>query len=326
MSLGDQVESLHNIYLSWYAETQALAEQVISQLANFSKVLAARAPRGCLRFEHVAAIAGELSNAPSHAWVAFVDVHELWNPRCAQLLLPSLRKAAVDQRILAACCRSRASTATSSKAPSSAAEVEAADMELVVGDATHDPDIADYVVKVKTLLSFIETTPPGMLSHELCTHRLLYKLGHTFGKKVHAIALPDTDAPWLRWVERLCPRGSQPHGVASFAEEVSPNDDDRQRGQEICDNLKGLERFADVEAASLLMARFRFGVLRRMAQLAGEKVMAKELKKMATEQTTAFLSENDLSEVYGMQRWIRDVATEVAEASAQEFSVTVTSE
>jgi hypothetical protein len=319
-SLISQAESLQAIYLSWYGEGQALAEQVTTFLGNMPEVVSIRATRSSERFEHISLLAGHLRDAPAHSWLALVDAHELWNPRCALVLLPHLRKAAVDQRILAACCKSgHATSMAGAAAPSNAAEVDAAleagCAQLLVGSEGQEPDLVDYVVKVKSLLTFLEVTPPGMMSHELCTYRFLYKMSHTYGKKVQMISLPEAALHWLRWKARTVTAG-----------EASLTDADRQRGEEFFQSLKGTERFASAEVVSLLLAGLRQSVLRRMAQWAGEKVAAKEMKAMTLERTTAFLEENDLTEVLGLHRWVRDISSEIADAAKQEFSITVSAD
>lgn len=322
VSLRNQVEPLEAIYLSWYAETQSLAEQVTCQLDGKPQVVAAQCSSSLERFEHIKSISGKLQcSAPAHSWIVIVDGTEIWNPRCTSLLLPGLRRAATDQRIIAACCRSRASTGE--EVLNNADEVDAAlkkgSAELCTNSSTPLPEIHDIAVKVKTLLAFLDSTPAGMLAHELCTYRLLYKMSHTFGKKVQDITLPADDATWLRWVAANSFR--RPNQAEKATEEVLLTTLERERGHELYDNLKTSGRFESPDVPTSLIAKLRQGVLRRMAQWAGETVNSKEIRTIATELATTFIDENDLTAVLGLQRWVRDVAIEVAEATAQEFSV-----
>lgn len=323
-SLANQTEPLNTIYLSWYAETQDLASQVPSMLDSLRvsvKVVAKNAPKAAERFEHASQLAGDLSSAPAHAWVAFAEPGEMWSSSCSSVLMPALRKAAVDMRINAASCRRRATaTSTDSSAPSSVAEVgtalEAGAAVLLAGDAGSDLVLGDYVVKVSTLRLFLETTPPGMLSHELCTYRFLYKLNHTYGKKVREIESP-ADSPWLHWEPRR-----------ATDNEVALTDADKQRGKELSEGFKADEssRFSSADAASKALAVLRRKVEKRMSQWAGEKVTNKELRETCNAETTAFLAETGLDEILGMQRWAREAASQIAEIARQEFSVVVSSE
>merc|ERR1719375_236643 len=69
------------------------------------EVVAIEAPTESERFEHLRALARVADEeAPPHAWLLFVDgaSGELWSPRRAEAILPGLKKAAINGKVIAA--------------------------------------------------------------------------------------------------------------------------------------------------------------------------------------------------------------------------------
>lgn len=332
-SLGTQEEPLESVRLAWHAQPGELSEQVrvaIKALEDDEsfrpKVVASAAPTPH-RFEQIKVVEGALAEElPVHTWVASLGVGDLWSPKYSSTLLPALRRAAADQRVIAACSlagrsRSRSKVSPDSAelpntvAPRNAAEVEEA---LAAGTAELLPTPADFVVperlvdvivKAKTLQAIMDSTPQPALTHEFCEHRFLHKLTNTFGKKVQKLSLPDGE--WLRWEEALTASSKEPHAF-----EVD-------RGGELFTGLVDKQTLGSEEGAVLAVGSLRQAVERRMVLWAGDKVPPKDVRSMTNEVAASFIQEYKLDTVLGMQRWARDRATEVAEAVARQLAITV---
>jgi len=313
-------------------------------------------------FEHVLCLKGALEELPAHAWVVFLEPSELLSTRYTGAMLPALRRAAADPRTIAVSCPQRAIVKAPSpvrsparaevqakrlmlkynsgkltldyrqegktprekpavvprpRHPRSCEDVEAfmsaGTVELQSGAEASEFCLADYAVRVKTLQTFMENTPAAILSNALCTYRFLYRIAHTFGKKVQKVSAPEGE--WMR-----C-------SAASDKEfQISVNEIDVRIGEELYEGVKKFDRFESKRAAVFAILALRETIMLRLAQWAGEQVAVKDMRAFTNEQASAFLEKWNLSSVVGLNRYVRDVVTGLAEANYSEFSVTVGSE
>jgi hypothetical protein len=319
-SVYEQTKLLHGIFLSLFVATDELDATVSAQLANFD-VNIMKTSRRAERFEHLSCLKTPFAEAPSHAWVLFLQLDNLLHPQCAASLLPSIRRAAVDQRIIAMSFKrqavARAADVQVLSAEDVDASLEAGTALRLEGDAVTNVGLANYAVKIQNVRSFLESTPNGMLSHPLCDDRFLYKIGHTYGTKVHSLSLPADSAAWLCW---------SPSTQQGAERSVNLLDSDKEIGKELYEGMQTNNKFESVDAAIHAIAKLRRAVERRMVQWVGESASAKELKLIANEEAASILEEFGLGDVIGSQRWMREVAKNIAESVGKEFAVVVSAE
>lgn len=312
-------------------------------------------------FEHVLCLKGALDELPAHAWLVFLEPSELLSTRYTGAMLPTLRRAAADPRTIAVSCPQRAIVKAVSpvrspvraeaqakrlmlkycvgkltldyrheegapterplsaaiprpRLPRSCEDVEefmsTGKVALQSGIEASEFSLADYVVKVKTLQTFMEATPSAFFINALCTYRFLYRISHTYGKKVQKVSAPEGE--WMR-----CSATSEKEFQLNVSEI------DVRIGEELYDGVKNLSRFESKRATVFAILALREAIMLRLAQWAGEQVAMKDIRTFTNEQASAFLEKWNLSNVVGLNKYVRDVVTALAEASYSEFSVTV---
>lgn len=328
-----QVTAFQAVYVSWFASSPELQAEVNSCLQRIEatglKLISLEARTGFSEFEHHKVLAQRASwEAPADAWACCISPQTLLSPRWVSTLLPSLRKAAADSRVVAATCTRKSRPLKRSSAPfGSLEEVEAAVAEGSLG-ILEDSSlcISDVFVKAKALQAALDATPAAVLSHPLCSYRVVHKLTHTFGKKVYEV--PVQDGEWLRCVP------------FQAEEDVEPTELDRRRALELFEGLQrskrlpaapGAEvqpfswekRFGSEDLAIIAVAQARRTLERQLVIRAGESITAEDLKSLAKETVDSFCTEVGLDEVIGIQRWARDTATELSEAIVNAFSIKV---
>mmetsp|Transcript_46179 Transcript_46179/g.108126 ORF Transcript_46179/g.108126 Transcript_46179/m.108126 type:complete len:885 (+) Transcript_46179:35-2689(+) len=318
-------QELVAVYVSWYAESPDLADEVSAKLretrAQSSQVPIFWTESKSRRsfFEHAKAGLALMEN--KEVWVSFLSLGQVWSARYSSVLLPSLRKAAVDARVTAVRCGRMARCSFRS-----AAEVEdglaSGSTQITQAAAA---DLLSYTVPAKALQAFVDTTPESALQSELCAHRFIHKLSNTFGKKALDAAIPEGE--WMR---------SENETIATLLHEdsdVAAND--VVRGEDLVSNaskrLSGEalaiselpSRLANAGQAAEMIRDIRTSIERRMILKAGEALEEKDLKELSMDLVTDAVQDAGLAEVIGIQRWARDTAIELAQAAARKFDVKV---
>jgi len=357
-SLAAQDPSLCAVGVSWHGSTPALVERAKAVLSEVKATLqigqlfVVEAEASLQTLEHVKLLLGSLpQDIPAHTWVKIVDHRSLLSPKHAAVLLPVLRLAAPDQRVVAVSCLRRAElkakTAANAPAAVAAAEVEAllacgAAQALSSDDA--EAKIADLAVRLKNVQSFVEQSSSGVLARGLCGHRFRHKLANTFGKRVQAWALPAAeDREWMRWsaaAQRALPQpdGSEVEGLVLAGCFEPFREADRQRAKVLADGCKqhrpagpdgqqeeeqatpGSLSAASVEEATRAMATLRHRIERWLI-VCGEEVSSKELRSIAADEVQRMLEEVGLGQAIGLARWVRETAEALATEAAAEFGV-----
>jgi len=318
-SIAGHEELVHSVYVGWHAASAHLAERVQEAMHEFEarhatlRIQAIQANNPLTRFEHLQNFAVALQQAPAHAWVAFPDAGGLLSGSYSRLLLPALRKAAVDAKTVAVSSARLARTRPSDTSAVAVRPTSPDHVDQAIGAGTAEVaeaelGMADLFVKVKVLQSFLQATPAGALTNALCEHRFCYKLAHTYGKRIHALSLAEGE--WLRWT-----------GLTASLADL--DDDDRSRGSDFFEGMQKTGKFDSAEAAARAVATLRQRIGRRLIVLAGGELDPKEFRQLVTESTALFLEEAGLDEVIGVQKWVRETAVEMAEAYASDFNVSV---
>jgi len=364
-SLIAQEEPLQALCISWYASQQDLKDKTRSmlddkRLQNSSpQFVVVEAEASMKGFQHIKALLGALpADLPSHAWVKFPESGCLWSRKHAALLIPALRRAAPDQRIVAVTCQAYASSEQSQNTtPASAGAV---DTLLEAGDAKLQQDglemrLDNLAVRLKTLKAFVESTPASALGDQLCAHRFQCKLVSAFGRKVNTFTAPAGE--WMYWMPRSrVPAASQTCNGLDL--DLSPSDTDiqgaaflqdgfqrfmAQAGTPAADSAATLAEASDrendttkvehlgtrlsletMEQATRAMTTLRLRVEQAIIVSAGDKMSARELRAAATEQMHAFMDEVGLGQVIGLERWARETTDEISLSAAKRFQVQVT--
>ncbi|OLP86867.1 Zinc finger MYND domain-containing protein 10 [Symbiodinium microadriaticum] len=110
LNAASEQEELKGIYISWYADSEELSAEVSSKLGQVrdrpSKVplSSSESKHQISFFEHAKAALALVSGEASETWASFLAPGQLWSPRYASTLLPSLRRAAADARVTAVRC------------------------------------------------------------------------------------------------------------------------------------------------------------------------------------------------------------------------------
>jgi len=361
-SLGAQPEPLQALHVSWHASSQGLADQVAPILAEFKskhqrlRVVDTQVQGALSAFEHAKAMVEAMAQeAPAHAWITLLDIRSMWSSRYTTVVLPALRKAAADARIVAVSCRRHAWAAKDgAELPENSAQVDAAIKAgtAVVGEEEEPEELrfSDLVVRIRAFRGFFEATPAGALAHGLCAHRFRHRLEHTFGKRVQVWKPPEGE--WLRWLspaDRVLGAGASAEGEdaggAADAPATRLMELDRERGAALHSGTRppageapaggessGPEdvsqepvpgMFASADEAAEAVARLRRAIERKVIQSAGETMSAKDMRALAMEETVSFLEETNLDTVVGIQRWAKQTSTEIFEAAAHEFGVEI---
>lgn len=351
-SLATQEQPPEAVYLSWYAssqdlidKTKQLLDEMRSSFPSF-EVKAFASATSLQQFEHIKVVTPAMAReSPPHAWVAFVEPQGLWSPTCAATLLPCLRRAAADQRVTAVTCTRRA------RQKPTDGSIEIAPAESIIGvaeveaslksgaadlaDKGAEPSLADFVVRIKSLQTFVESTPAPALSDELCLHRFQHKLQHTFGKKVQSFNPPEGE--WMRWDPALSASSS------------NVTEQDRAQGAALCQGMSSEKAtaatadgadaggdaapeaeppktslFASTEEAAQAVSRFRQDIERNLILYAGDKMTVKDLRAIEKEHIGVFVKKAGLAEVIGIQRWGKGAAAVISEAAAHRFNVEIT--
>ena len=200
-SVAAQEEPAQSLHVGWHAASDDLAGDTREALEALQaahptlRMAAVEAGEALPLFSQVRRLMDSASGeVPPHAWVVLLSLRELWSPRHVALLLPALRRAAPDQRVLALRCSCHA---VPKEALRTAAEVDAA---LSSGAAElrrkrSGPHLGGLAVRLRILQTFVDATPAQALAHHLCAFRLDYRLEHTFGKKVQPFEPPDGE--WM---------------------------------------------------------------------------------------------------------------------------------
>eukprot|EP00928_Gymnodinium_smaydae_P061977 TRINITY_DN45927_c0_g1_i1.p1 TRINITY_DN45927_c0_g1~~TRINITY_DN45927_c0_g1_i1.p1 ORF type:complete len:925 (-),score=205.33 TRINITY_DN45927_c0_g1_i1:11-2785(-) len=293
------------------------------------------------RFEHYKLTLGSLGALPECAWVLLPEVleaHEIWSPTRSSVIVQAARRAALDTRVLALSCRRRACPSAASGAgcaPAAAADdapaavggvsgacapavqfAAAADVAaaMAAGAAALrdlEPRVGDLAIRLSTLQKFLSEERSQVLAHDLCDYRLLYKLSHSFGKKVLDVIAPDDE--WMRWDSR----GSE-LDEATF---VEADDLEQRIGGELWNLVKevpngGLQSSRD---AVKLVRSLRRDVQRRVLQSLGERLSAADVQALRSDCVREFLQRSGLAGVIGLQRWIGVVCAELLRLAAGEL-------
>ncbi|CAE7339973.1 Zmynd10, partial [Symbiodinium microadriaticum] len=322
-------EELKGIYISWYADSEELSAEVSSKLGQVrdrpSKVplSSSESKHQISFFEHAkAALALVSGEAASETWASFLAPGQLWSPRYASTLLPSLRRAAADARVTAVRCSrwTRCPDASSSQVESAIAAKTAEISQASTAD------LFTYSVPVKVLQAFLEATPDAALQSRLCAHRFTHKMSNTFGKKAIEAAIPEGE--WMR-SESSSRLPARPEVDGSEA-------DDLRRGEELVSNaskrLSGEAvtpselptRLTDAQQAAEMISDLRISIERRVILKAGgETLSEKELRELAMDLVTDAVTAAGLDQVIGIQSWAKETATDFAKAAARKFDVKV---
>ncbi|CAK0826413.1 unnamed protein product, partial [Prorocentrum cordatum] len=345
-ALGAQEQAPQAIRVSWYAASEELIETVRRVLDE------ARAahPTVPIRDQQWAAqgrpqqfallhavVPAVVSEEPGHAWVMFPDPAQFWSPRAVALVLPVIRRAAPDARVVAISCSRMARPRGQEKLRlTEAVQVDAA---LSSGAAalceSEQAGLADLVVRTRWLQSFMDATPEAVLSvsHELCLHRFTHRLRHTFGKKVQDFVPPDGE--WMRWSA-----GKPAEGCGAEAASQALAGGDHELGVRLLEGLRPLGQgseepegveaggrpkapFADAGEAGAAVSALRRQIEKAVVLHAGEKLAERDLRSLAMEHVGAFLADRGLRELSGIHRWAKSAAAELSRRAAELLEVEV---
>ncbi|CAK8997843.1 unnamed protein product [Durusdinium trenchii] len=167
-------------------------------------------------------------------------------------------------------------------------------------------------------------TPQLTLQHRMCAYRYVHKMNNTFGKKVMAFAPPEGD--WARF-ENVDP---------TIEDELEESD--IQRGQDLVRNssqrfnkVNGDQsdkqelpsRLKDPDEAAKMIHGMRTSISRRVVLRAGETLDLKELRELSLDIVTNAIETAGLDQVIGIQSWVRQTASELAQAAAEKFDVKI---
>jgi len=332
--------------VSWYAASEELSETVrrildearaahpTVSIRDQQWAASGRPQKFALLHAVMPAIVAE---EPSHTWVMFPDPAQFWSPRTVALVLPVIRRAAPDARVVGISCSRMARPKGQEKLRlTEAMQVDAA---LSSGAAVlceaEQAELADLAVRAKWLQAFMEATPEAVLSisHELCLHRFAHRLRHTFGKKVQDFVPPDGE--WMRWSRGESAEGSHADAVSQVG-----TDDDYELGMRLLSGIRppgqdGEEPvedtaggspkapFADAGEAGAAVAALRRRIEKEVVLRAGEKMADKDLRSLAMEHVGAFLEDKGLRELSGIHRWAKSATTELSKRAAELFQVEV---
>jgi len=346
-SIGEQEQKPHAVYISWHASSDELTELTLTSMQDFTKkvhplkVVASKTSKASTQFEHIAAMVGGIAqDEPGHTWVVCQHPFEVWSPKYVTELMPALRRAAADQRVIAVSCTTQAKSASDTvELPRSVSQVQAAleagTAKVVQGDFPRRT--ADIVVRAKTLQAFVETTPQPVVGHEMCAHRFVYKITHTYGKKVQKLKPAETE--WMLWVPNVRESASvsknkqddadqQEETKEGASAQVQENldgvtDIDRVIGQTLYEGVKQTQKLESPSDAAKSISSLRQNIERRLVIHAGEQMSSKDLKNLSMEVMNSFLKEVSLDEVVGLQRWAKLAAAEIADKTVKQFMITI---
>jgi len=232
-AVAEQTEHMRMLHVSWRAASSALAERVRELVGDLGTTAAMRQPPLMLAVveaqqdastcERLRALVDSMwQSVPSHAWVAFPDAHGVWSPQYAAVLLPTLRRAAADSRVVAVSClrcakdRKEAGDGIVPMPLSGRGNVEAGIRRGTcvimneghpIGDGNCSSagsvmrPLGNLVIRLRTLRILLNGTPARTLKHNFCGHRLLYQVQNMFGKRVQVFDAPEGE--WMRWVPQL---------------------------------------------------------------------------------------------------------------------------
>ncbi|CAJ1392662.1 unnamed protein product [Effrenium voratum] len=317
-------DQLKALYISFHASE--LAGQVESELEELQKksnsvtMKWSKSADAISFFEHVKAAMALTCSETAQAWVSLVSPGQLWSSRYSSVLLPTLRRAAADPRVLAV--RSRRCARLSS---GSAAEVDDA-FAGKMAELSQDEGVGSILVLAKTLQAFLETSPVPALQSDLCAHRFAHKMLNAFGKKVLEAPLPEGE--WMRSVSETC----QLPGSQVTDQEA---EDNARRGEELVKSSSSRfdapeaereqlpTRLRDASEASEMIGAIRTSISRRFILRAGEAVDPKDLRELSEDLVTDAIEAAGLDQVIGIQSWARKTALDLAQAAAEKFEVKV---
>mgnify|MGYP002803378763 CR=1 FL=1 len=320
-------EHVSGVYISWHAESPDLAREVEAQLSQTrgksSKTvmwLESRVKKS--DFEHLKAASALMANGASQAWVTLIRPGQIWNRRFSALVMPTLRRAAADSRVIAVRC-GKCVRSSGSESCSTPEEVEAALATGSVKISEAVDQVSSLLVHAKTLQAFLEATPPLALQHRFCAHRYIHKMSNTFGKKVMEVALPEVE--WMRFegeVSSMQEAEEEIHDNLRRGQELVRNSS--QRFNEVDDSTQAQDlpsRLQDPDEAAEMISSIRTSILRRMILRAGETLDLKEVKELSMDLVTDAVEAAGLDQVIGIQSWARQTAVELAQAAGEKLDV-----
>ncbi|CAK9074060.1 unnamed protein product [Durusdinium trenchii] len=323
-------EHVAGVYVSWHADTPELAREVEAKLTatrgkNSKTVMWLESRVKKPFFEHAKAAAALMASSDmSQAWVSLMRPGHIWSSRFSSLVISTLRRAAADSRVIAVRC-DKCARPTSLTTCSTSEEVDSA---LASGSVkileASEEDVNSLLIHAKTLQAFLEMTPQLTLQHRMCAYRYVHKMNNTFGKKVMAFAPPEGD--WARF-ENVDP---------TIEDELEESD--IQRGQDLVRNssqrfnkVNGDQsdkqelpsRLKDPDEAAKMIHGMRTSISRRVVLRAGETLDLKELRELSLDIVTNAIETAGLDQVIGIQSWVRQTASELAQAAAEKFDVKI---
>lgn len=322
---AQRAPAMHGVYVAWHA-TSALQARLRVDLAQAGERCKAasltfeaiESPVSRPPFEHLkTTLGGALAAAPASAWVVLPERGELWSPNRADAWLSALRAASVDFRVLAVSCRRRAQPAVNKSdrlmEPTEAAAVAIAieSGASIACDAA--PRLADHAVRAIVLRGFLEGESLAVLRHHLCASRILYRLSHTFGKKVKEF-VPAEAGEWMRWA----PFEDEDLGRSQNVEDA---EFDESTGQELWQGLRHAvsQKLSNEESAVALIRALRRAVELAVIRSVGEQLSGKELRSLVSESVDDILQQKSLDEVVGLRRRLLDVAAAMGERAVQDL-------
>jgi len=314
-----QDDPCHSIFVGWHAAGEELGDNVELKLASLRQttaipIVAIEADRPLSYFEHLRQLGVKMTQeVPKYAWVCFVH-RSLCSPSYTSVLLPELRKAAVDGKVIAmsAARHTKSADNTLQELPCDAATVSAllSSGGLLLQDAAEsERRLEDVVVKLPSMQSLLKAMPAAVLAHPLSVKLFLHKLNNSFGKKVSSIQVPE--GQWMRYERE------------PLEEEEHILEEDKTMGIKLFDGVKSSGKLKDSDEAVREVNKLRRAVQQRVVLMAGQAVSEKDLKDVAREEAEEFLSGTGLDVVIGLNGWARQIASDLVETAAQQFEVRV---